>query len=50
MKAYGMWKTIPRNLNYVQYLNKAPMEKVWFYERLFFKVVTAMVKDKKNTG
>ena len=48
MKAYGIWKTIPRNLNHVQCLNKAPMEKACFYGRLFFKVVTAMVKDKKK--
>ena len=25
----------------------APMENAWFYERLFFEVATAMVKDKK---
>ena len=25
----------------------APMVKVWFYERMFFEVVTALVKDKK---
>ena len=25
---------------------KAPMEKAWFYERLFFEMVIAMVKDK----
>ena len=24
------------------------MEKAWFYERLFFKVVIVMVKDKKK--
>ena len=28
--AYAIWKTIPRNLNYVQCLNITPMEKVWF--------------------
>ena len=27
----------------------APIEKAWFYERLFFEVVIVMVKDKKNT-
>ena len=27
----------------------APMEKKWFYERLFFGVLITMVKDKKNT-
>ena len=26
--AYAIWKAI-RNLNYVQYLNVAPMEKAW---------------------
>ena len=26
----------------------SPMEKVWFYEILFFQVVTVMVKDKKK--
>ena len=26
----------------------APMQKAWFYERLFFKVVIVMVKDKKH--
>ena len=25
----------------------APMEKAWFYERLFFEVVIVMMKDKK---
>ena len=25
----------------------APMEKAWFYEKLFFEVVIVMVKDKK---
>ena len=25
----------------------APMEKAWFYKRLFFEVVIVMVKDKK---
>ena len=24
-----------------------PMEKTWFYEKLFFEVVIVMVKDKK---
>ena len=26
----------------------APMEKAWFYDRLFFKVVIVMVKYKKH--
>ena len=26
----------------------SPMEKVWFYEILFFQVVIVMVKDKKK--
>ena len=26
----------------------APMEKAWFYERLFFEVAIVMVKAKKN--
>ena len=26
----------------------SPMEKVWFYEILFFQVVIVMVKDKKD--
>ena len=40
-------KTILRNLNFVQCFNIAPMEKVWFYEKLFFKVVIVMVKNNK---
>ena len=27
----------------------SPMEKAWFYKRLFFEVVIAIVKDKKYT-
>ena len=27
----------------------APMEKAWFYKRLFFDVVIVMVKEKKNS-
>ena len=26
----------------------APMEKAWFYERFFFKMVIVMLKDKKK--
>ena len=29
-RGYAIWKTILRNLNYVQYLNIAPMDKAWF--------------------
>ena len=36
-----------RNFNIIQYLDIAPMERVWFYERLSFEVVIVMVKDKK---
>ena len=75
-----MPKTILRNLNYVQCLNLAPMEKewfltsmeyshngkgtvaamehtpmiyspvkkAWFYKKIFFEVVMAMVKDKRK--
>ena len=42
-----MWKTILRNLNFGQCLDIAPMEKAWFYEKLFFKVVIVMVKNNK---
>ena len=28
----------------------APMEKPWFYERLFFKEIIGMVKDEKKYG
>ena len=27
----------------------APMEKTWFYERLFLEVEVVMTKDKENT-
>ena len=36
-----------RNLNIIQYLDIAPMERVWFYETLSFEVVIVMVKDEK---
>ena len=42
-----MWKTILRNLNFVQCLDIAPMEKAWFYEELLIKVVIVMVKTIK---
>ena len=28
----------------------APMDKAWFYGRLFFKEIIVMVKDKKTTA
>ena len=42
-----VWKTILRNLNLVQCLDIAPMEKTWFHEKLLFKVVIVMVKTIK---
>ena len=33
-----------QNLNYVQCLNIAHMEKAWVYQRLFFEVVIVIVK------
>ena len=49
--AHLIRKTIQRNLNYdkyVQFVTSLTTE-AWFFERLCFKVIIIMVKDKKNS-
>ena len=41
MGLWSQWSIIPLFLD--------PVEKTWFYEKLFFELAIVMVKDKKNT-